>query len=173
MEEVWRDIPGYEGKYQASTEGNIRSLNRVMNVKHKSGTIFERSMRGRVLRPGRFCKAGHLSVVLGHGKAGSPVHQLVALTFLGPCPDGKEVLHKNGDPTDNRLVNLRYGTRTENILDVLRLGKAWRKLTMDDVRAIRAALAAGETGTSIARRMNVCASTVSGIKRGKSFSWLS
>jgi hypothetical protein len=58
------------------------------------------------------------------------------LTFVGAPPDGMEVLHNNGDPTDNRLENLRYGTRTENILDVYRQGKVWRKLSVDDVQAI-------------------------------------
>ena len=86
MGEKWRDIPGYEGKYQASTKGRVRSLTRrVRVVAH--GTEATRVTRGRVLRPGRYCKSGHLSVVLGHGASGSPVHRLVALTFLGPPPE--------------------------------------------------------------------------------------
>lgn len=42
------------------------------------------------------------------------IHQIVLEAFCGPCPDGMEVLHGNGIRTDNRLSNLRYGTRSEN-----------------------------------------------------------
>lgn len=44
-------------------------------------------------------------------------HRLVLETFVGPCPDGMETLHRNGIRSDNRLVNLRYGTRSENMFD--------------------------------------------------------
>ena len=50
------------------------------------------------------------------------VHRLVAAAFLGPCPDGQEVLHGNGQRLDNRLENLRYGTRQENVMDTIRHG---------------------------------------------------
>lgn len=124
MEEIWKDIPGYEGWYQASNMGRIRSVDRlVRGVCHHTGKAFYRKAKGKILRPVRYCKCGHVSVVLGHGAAGSPVHRLIMKTFAGEAPEGMEVLHKNGDPTDNRLENLRYGTRTENILDVYRQGK--------------------------------------------------
>lgn len=45
------------------------------------------------------------------------VHRLVMAAFVGPCPDGIEVCHNNGNPADNRLSNLRYGTHSENQLD--------------------------------------------------------
>lgn len=51
------------------------------------------------------------------------VHRLVALAFIGPCPEGMEVLHINGEPDDNRLENLRYGTRAENVADTIRHGR--------------------------------------------------
>ena len=103
MKEYWKDIPGYVGKYQASTMGKIRSLDRIVNGRcHYTGKKFNRHIKGKVLRPGHYCKSGHLSVVLGRGRAGTPVHQLILLTFEGPAPAGKEVLHINGNPADNR-----------------------------------------------------------------------
>lgn len=119
MNEIWKDIPNYEGEYQASNMGRIRSLDRyVRGINHYSGREFRRRISGKILKPARFCKSGHVSVVLDHGNSGIPVHQLVMRAFVGEPPAGMEVLHINGNPKDNRLENLRYGTRTENILDV-------------------------------------------------------
>ena len=170
-EEVWKDIPGYEGRYQASTQGRIRSLDRKVRVV-AHGTEATRAVKGRILRPGS-CKTGHVSVVLGHGANGSLVHQLIALTFLGPCPKGKEVLHNDGNPKNNKLENLRYGTRTENILDVFRIGKPWRKLTVQDVYDIREQRKLGIRVKEIAQNFNVAEGTVYNIlSRKRSFKWL-
>lgn len=166
--EIWKDIPGYEGRYQVSSEGRVRSVDRELPIGHG----FTRQKRGRVLCPGRFCKSGHLSVILGRGTAGKPVHQLVALAFLGPKPEGCEVLHADGDPTNNRVDNLRYGTRTENILDVYHQGGRWRKLSTDEVHSIRKELAKGATGASLARQFGVSQTCISSIKLGRTFSWL-
>lgn len=170
--ELWKDIPGYEGRYQASTEGRIRSVDRIVYSKNRyTSKSFPRQLKGLVLRPGPM-KSGHLSVVLGKGASGSPVHQLIARTFIGPPPEGQEVRHKNGDPTDNRLCNLEYGTRTENILDVYKIGKAWRKLTVKDVLCIRSLLSEGVTGAAIAEKFHVSQSLISAIKHGRFYSWL-
>lgn len=168
--EVWKDIPGYEGRYQASSEGRIRSVTRrVRLVAH--GTETTRLSKGQILRPGK-ARSGHVSVVLGHGAAGSQVHQLVAMTFLGPCPDGCEVCHNDGNPENNALSNLRYDTRSENIKDVIRQGGRWRKLNAEDVREIREMLSRGFTGAEIARSFCISQSQVSKIKLGRCFAWL-
>lgn len=130
--EIWKDIPGYEGKYQASSLGRIRSLDRQIGT---PGTVGCKFMKGRVLRPGP-TKDGHLYVVLGREAHGAPVHTLVALTFLGPRPEVADVCHNDGDPTNNKLDNLRCDTRTNNILDVYRTGGRWRKLSLEDMQAI-------------------------------------
>ena len=173
MEEIWKDIPGYEGRYQASTLGNIRSVDRIVYAQYKrTGKTVKKQLKGRLLKPGRFCPCGHLSVVLGHGANGSSVHQLVMLTFVGAAPKNQEVRHKNGDPTDNRLANLEYGTRTENILDVFWQGKKWRKLDIEDVEQIRFGLCCGIPGKELAQMYQVSPTTISSIKRGRTFSWL-
>ena len=131
-----------------------------------------RTVPERILKPGRFCKCGHVSVVLGRGTPGRPVHQLVALTFIGPRPDGLDILHINGNPIDNRVENLMYGTRTENILDVYFQEKAWRKLTIYDVVEVRRLLKKGMRGVDIASMLGISQSIVSNIKCGRSFAWL-
>ena len=166
--ETWKDIPGYEGKYQASTQGRIRSLDRRVPCAHGA----TRLMRGRVLRPACTAANPHLYVVLGNKAHGSQVHQLVARTFLGPQPKGQDVRHLDGDAKNNRVDNLAYGTRTENILDVYRIGKAYRKLTAEDVHSIRCRLKAGEAVTDIARTYGVSLSCISAIKHGRAYGWL-
>ena len=172
-DEIWKDIPGYEGKYQASSLGRVRSLNRKVKGRcHYTGKEFYRSVSSRILKPGQFCKSGHISVVLGHGKAGTPVHQLVMKTFVGNAPTGMEVLHINGIPTDNRLENLRYGTRTENILDIYYQGGKWRKLSINDVKAIRFGLYCGIKGCELAQMFNISQQVISKIKKGRCYAWL-
>lgn len=172
MSEVWRDIPGYEGLYQASTEGRIRSLTRQITQIGRWGTPFTRTVKGRILRPGRYCPSGHVSVVLGRGSNGSPVHQLVMLTFVSPAPEGQEVRHLNGDPTDNRLDNLAYGSRTENILDVYRIGKRWRKLTSEQAAEIKTALENGAKGSELAQKFQLSQASISNIKLGVNYWWI-
>ena len=73
---------------------------------------------------------------------------------------------------DNRLENLRYGTRTDNILDVYRQGGKWRKLSTDDVAAIRFGLQCGIKGTELSKMFGVSQSIVSAIKNRRIFAWL-
>jgi hypothetical protein len=131
-----------------------------------------RKVSGRILSPGQYCKSGHVSVVLGKGTPGKPVHQLIIQTFIGECPRGMEVLHKNGNPKDNRLENLRYGTRTENILDVYWQGGKWRRLSIDDVYEIRFELLCGLSENKIAKMHSVAPITISNIKRRRIYKWL-
>lgn len=113
MKEIWKPIPGHEGKYEVSCLGNVRSLTRrVRLVAHGRETT--RVAKGVLLRPGK-TQSGHVTVAIGRGNS-RPVHQLVMEAFVGPRPEGNEVLHLNGNPSDNRLENLKYGTRRENIL---------------------------------------------------------
>lgn len=110
--EIWKDLPGQEGRYQVSNTGNVRSTDRPVRVVcHGVDTV--RIAKGKLLRPGRN-KSGHVTVAIGKGNS-RQVHQLVLEAFVGPRPAGCEVLHLNHNPADNRLENLRYGTRSENL----------------------------------------------------------
>jgi hypothetical protein len=166
--EIWKDIPGYEGKYQASNEGRIRSIDRRVRIAHGA----TRLMQGRILKPAGNRYNPHLYVTLGHKAAGTPVHQLIATTFLGPRPEGMDVRHLDGDARNNRADNLAYGTRTDNILDVYRIGRAWRKLTAEQALDIYKRLQAGEKGRDLAREYGVREGTISAIKKGRTFSWV-
>ena len=136
--EIWKDIPGYEGCYQVSNQGNVRSLTRAITQMSRWGTEYTKIVDGVYLRPGRM-PAGHLSVSLGRNNS-QCVHKLVLLAFVGPAPEGYECLHGNGDPSDNRLENLRWGTRGDNIRDAIHHG-TWmtpaRKAALDKGRETR------------------------------------
>lgn len=119
MNEEWRDIPHYEGLYQVSNLGQIRSIDRV--VRRCIGTT--KMLKGIILNP-LFQRNGYMFVILSkNGKTKRmAIHRAVALAFI-PNPDNKsEVNHINEDKRDNRVSNLEwitihdnrcYGTRIE------------------------------------------------------------
>ena len=118
MTEEWRDIPGYEGRYQVSDLGRVRSVDHHVRRVDRAGKEGTRLVRGRILRPAVHGSprndSGHLMVMLGR-KNNKDVHTLVLRAFVGPPPSGHEALHNNHTPADNRLSNLRWGTRSENL----------------------------------------------------------
>jgi len=145
--ENWRDVAGYEGVYRVSDLGRVRSLDRMVD-----GPIVQRKSNGKVIS---------LSFVHRYQKVGLQqnglrkqflVHRLVAAAFIGPCPDGKQVNHLDGDKLNNQPSNLEYVTPSQNTLHAYETGlkKAIRgtehhssKLSEADVLEIRATYAAG------------------------------
>lgn len=105
--EEWRAVPiaGFETLYLVS------NLGRVKRIATKTGKPCD-----RVLRP-KLNTAGYpFTGMSANGlRVQRSVHQLVAAAFIGPCPKGKEVNHKNRIKHDNRVENLEYVTRKQNI----------------------------------------------------------
>lgn len=145
MQERWADVDGYGGIYQVSDHGRIRSY---------CGKRWGNPPRQlpRVLKPGLDGAMGYLAVNLA-GPTGikrGRIHRLVAAAFIGPCPNGQEVRHLDGDPKNNHLSNLAYGTRRTNRADSIGHGTISRgehrpgsKLTADLIQEIRAAYSTG------------------------------
>ena len=112
-QEVWKPIPGWEGLYDVSDHGRVRSLDRVI----VNGGI-TRMLRGRLLSTNTK-QSGYATAALhknGNRRSVS-VHKLVLTSFAGERPNRSVCRHLNGDKADNRLVNLMWGTPAENERD--------------------------------------------------------
>jgi hypothetical protein len=111
----WLPIPGYEDRYEVSDDGQVRAL---------PGPGRGRSRQMRVMKTPKGSR-GYLQVELwrgdGHGSR-RKVHNLMLEAFVGPRPDGAFGLHADDDPDNNTLSNLRWGTPSQNILDIVRNG---------------------------------------------------
>lgn len=116
MSAEWRPVAGWEGLYEVSSDGQVRSLPRP-------GARRNRIYAGRTLKQ-RVRLDGHPEVGLSRVGAQSTrtVHQLVCEAFHGARPDGMEVRHLDGNPANNNASNLAWGNRSENELDKVRHG---------------------------------------------------
>lgn len=114
--EEWRPVVGYEGAHEVSNLGRVRGVPRV--IIRSNGV--PQTIPGRILRPFP-SHTGHLRMRVTGGKDVA-VHRAVLLAFVGPPPEGYEACHINGNPADNRLENLRWGTRSDNLRDAVRHG---------------------------------------------------
>lgn len=119
-QEVWKPIVGFEGEYEVSNLGRVRTVEHV--VVRRNG--IPQSIPARIRKTYAHPKTGHLAVRLRSRDRvfRSGVHQLVLEAFVGPRPEGHEGCHHDGDPTNNRLDNLHWGTKSENNLDRVRHG---------------------------------------------------
>ena len=184
-DERWLPVVGYEGLYEVSDRGRVRSLDREIVVmmpggwKTASGRTVRR-YRGKILKmnPSR----GYPAVVLSlMGKQDTrDVHQLVMEAFVGPRPAGQEGRHLNDVKTDCRWPeNLMYGTKKENFADRVLNGKGNRGerqgLAVTDrqtVAAVRARVAAGERQCDVAAQFGLTRANTWAIVHGKSWNWM-
>ena len=173
MIEIWKAIPGYEGYYEVSDLGRVRSLDREIvysnGAKHfYKGTILHLSDHEHGYKIVSLCDGYQITC---------SVHELVLMTFIGlRPPDKPHSRHLNGDPSDNRLENLAWGTVKENSDD--RVGHGTNispkgenhgnaKLTDENVISIRKLLSEGAKGKMLAEEFGVSKTTISEIKHKK------
>lgn len=111
MKEIWKDIPGYEGLYQASSLGRIKSIDRAITYSNRHNHIH----KGKILIQ-RECTGGYLYAVLSkEGKVKNcRVHRLVASSFI-PNPNNlPQVNHLDKNRKNNSVLNLQWCTGSEN-----------------------------------------------------------
>jgi hypothetical protein len=181
-DERWLPVPGFEGLYEVSDLGRVRSLDRVVPQANRWGGVSHSLRKGRILKPGRHA-GGHLFVCLcnetGHHQIF--IHRLVLMAFDRLRPDGMECRHLDGDPTNNRFDNLAWGTRLENMADRTALGEhnpprgvrnSRAILDEEKVRLIRQEYAFGERKSDIARSLGVHRNVVGKVLSGRTWGWL-
>ena len=162
MQEEWKWILGYEGRYEVSNMGRVRSFTR-------KNPIIMRVAKGTF---------GHSSVELWNGRETNErrlVHRMVLEAFTGICPHGMECCHNNGIPSDNRIANLRWDTHDSNMKDRTRHGTSCAGernpasiLTESQVKEIKL-LHATHTNVALGKMFGVRKSTISKIVTGKNW----
>ena len=131
--EEWRPAVGFEATYAVRSHGRVRRIGQA--ARHGAGRGGGARI-GRVLRPGRL-PGGYLRYQLWQDGRYFPrlAHRLVAAAFLGPCPAGHEVNHRDGQKQHNHVANLEYVTRSQNNRHAYRIGL--RPATVEQMVAAR------------------------------------
>lgn len=171
--ETWKPVVGYETHYEVSDLGKVRRIRAATGARV-----------GKVLKDAPMTSKYRFVVLCMDCKPKAhSVHRLVAAAFIGPCPEGQEVNHKNGIREDNRLANLEYMTRQQNIIHgqrtLPRKQTSLRgemvpnaKLTEQKVREIKKRLANGESQKTIADDFGVVRQVIWGINHGRWWKWV-
>jgi len=160
----WRQLQGFSD-YAVSSDGCVRRITPSKGTKP-----------GRILQP-HYNKYAYVRLAVARNCVKKVyVHRLVAMAFIGCCPKGKEVNHKDSDPRNNSAGNLEYATRSENCLHAHRNGKAHRfpskeahplsKLTNQQVGVLRRMAKRGTKSSVLAKKFGVTAGHVRKIVRG-------
>ena len=177
---MWKPIPGYENTYEASTEGQIRSLERIVVYTRRDGRCVERKYPSKVLKPGLNSRGYEIVTLCDPDNHNTrAVHRLILETFVGPKQPGQECRHLDGNIRNNALTNLCWGAAAENMSDKIAHGTWVRgsrvgnsRLTEQQVREIKARLAQKEPHASIALDYGVKTVTISAISSGRNWSWI-
>jgi hypothetical protein len=169
--EIWIPIPDYEGLYEISNQGNIRSLDRSMTDSMGRLRKFQGRNRKILLRPN-----GYPFIKLS--KQGEErqfsVHHLVMMAFIGQRPANWDTHHKNGISHDNRLKNLQYITKKDHAKTKRPTGRKGEfhsraKLKEIEVRIIRQRKLKGVRAMTLAQQYRVSIHTIYDVCSGRSW----
>lgn len=173
-EEQWLPVVGYEGLYEVSDHGQVRSCDRL--VYGGSGTHYTRKsqiLKQENHRPkGKRCGDTYKRVGLSRNavKKNVYVHKMVLEAFVGPCPDGMECRHLNSNSSENNRANLSWGTGKQNTLDKLQNDTWGSVVTIEIVHEVRRRVYAGERQNSVAKNLCIHKGSVNAIISGRQWS---
>jgi hypothetical protein len=169
--EIWKPVVGYEGLYEVSNFGGMRSLTRLATGPSGKG----RMLRGMRLKT--CIREGYPSITLSRNAShkSCSIHTLVMSSFVGKCPAGMEVAHNDGNRKNSVLSNLRYCTRKDNLFDRLKHGTLMvgeknhqTIFSWEQVKEMRRLRASGLLLRVIANQFGTSEANVSVIAKGKS-----
>lgn len=166
--EIWKDIKGYEGMYQVSNNGLVKSLDRMVKFR---GTEVPKRQEGRILKPG--ISKGYKKVVLMKDgeRRNFSVHRLVANAHISKTSDGYDTVnHLDGDKLNNNATNLEWCSVYGNTIHAIDNGLKpvgskhyLAKLTEEKVGCIRRMKVTGFTYNELSMLFNVSKSTIKSI----------
>lgn len=132
MHEIWKPVAGYEGKYEVSNKGNVKSLSRLKHLPGRCGFCMSKEIYLKPMND----KYGYLTVGLLDGKGKRKIvkiHRLVADAFLGHPDESKcEINHIDGNKTNNNVKNLEWCSHQENLAHAKRIGLNGLKVLITD-----------------------------------------
>jgi len=167
--EQWLPIPGYEGIYSVSNLGRIRTHKRSVERGNSFLTVPDKIMKtpsdGKGYAHFNARKEGKTKTLW--------VHICVAAAFKGKRPEGYDVRHLDGNPANNAIQNLEYGTRVQNINDSIKhgthlFGAKKKNAKLSDSEAI-AISQSNDTCAQLAVTYNVSAGTIHAIRSGRAW----
>jgi hypothetical protein len=173
---VYKEIPGFPG-YRVGSDGSVWSCWKRKSLGRRRGIGRFLSEEWFPLKP-YVDNVGRPSVVLGAGMARRTMRicRLVLLAFVGPCPEGMEACHDDGNPANNHPGNLRWDTERNNQRDRRRHGTVYEgerqhlaKLTCENVREIRRRRTNGESAPSLAKAFGVSLCTMCRVINGETW----
>lgn len=174
MSEAWLPVVGYEGFYDVSDLGRVRTVRRTVACRAFGGqrTVYSKVIASCVNERGYL----HACLCKGGIKKTKRIHVLVLEAFVGPRIAGMHACHNDGNPQNNRLENLRWDTIRGNFADKRKHGtwqggdnNAWHILTEAQALEI---LRSTESGAALAKRFGVSQSAVWRIRRGRNWKHL-
>jgi hypothetical protein len=177
--EIFKDIKGYEGMYQISNLGNVKSLSRPRSETQKNMITKDRILKSSI------SNRGYKRVILVKDKIKKSllVHRLIAIAFIPNPENKKDINHKDSDRLNNNIDNLEWCTPKENTAHMIDNGRMnWSnaargekhgisKLTEDQVREIKTHLRDGNISQrQLARKYNIHNTAIYFIKSGRNWS---
>lgn len=172
MHEIWKPVIGYEGLYEVSNFGRVKSLDRVQ-VRSNGKVICEHHIKGQILKPAMTGKLPRRYPTVCICGKGHKVHRLVAEAFI-PNPNNlPQVNHIDGNKENNRIDNLEWCDNRHNVLHAIETGlfpcgeqSSSSKLTASQVLEIRTICKKGDSEFGIkplARKYGVAPRTIASI----------
>lgn len=182
MKEIWKDISGYEGYYQVSNLGRVKSLERTIIQNYKCGKKLKRLKKSVVLKQQR-CTNGYLFVNLSKKNKRSIklIHRLVAIHFIDNLENKPEVNHKDLNKKNNNFLNLEWCTPKENTnhyinkLNINKNGSNNNLSILNENQVYVISFLVIHTKTKlkdISKKFNISVSNIGYIKRRKTWSHL-
>ena len=162
MTETFKPIPGYEGYYEVSPQGTVCSVTREIVCSNGATKVYSR----KTLKLSNTLEYPRVFLMKNGVRRTCYVHSLVLLTYVGNPPDGYECRHLDGNPTNNQLDNLCWGTSSENGADRTLHGTASKKLTIPIVKLIKDLFNRGFSNYELAHIFNVARCTINRIRLG-------